>query len=158
MFKRLLVPLDGSHLAEGVMRYARDLALHHKSQVVLFSAVPPAQLTVSESLGARLRPSSHEKRLREKKLREDEEKARAHLEVIAGPLREKGLEVECVTQVGSPADEIIQYAQANNVDLIAICTHGRGGVGRVVFGSVADRVLRESGLPILLLKPHVRKV
>ena len=79
--------------------------------------------------------------------------AEAYLEQVAQPLREKGLDVECVILSGAPGDTIISYAHENEVKLIAIATRGRSGLGRLAFGSVADFVLRESELPILVMKP-----
>jgi nucleotide-binding universal stress UspA family protein len=80
--------------------------------------------------------------------------AKAYLEGLAQPLRDKGLNVQCVTLRGLQVGEaIVSYADESNISLIAIATHGRSGLGRLVFGSVADFVLRETGLPILVIKP-----
>lgn len=74
--------------------------------------------------------------------------------LLALSLQQKGLQLEYVALHGlQVAEAIVSYADDNNVGLIAIATHGRSGLGRLVFGSVADFVLRESGLPILLVKP-----
>ena len=78
----------------------------------------------------------------------------AYLEEVAEPLRENGLDVACVVLHGVAGDVIVSYAQNEPVDLIALATHGHSGLGRIVFGSVADHVLRESGLPILVIKPQ----
>jgi nucleotide-binding universal stress UspA family protein len=73
---------------------------------------------------------------------------------LAETIRESGQDVACVVLNGVAGDVIISYAQNEPVDLIALSTHGRSGLGRIVFGSVADQVLRESGLPILVIKPQ----
>jgi len=78
----------------------------------------------------------------------------AYLEGVARSLREKGLEVQLATMRGTPSEAIVRYAQGNGIDLIAMATHRRSGIGRLVFGSVADFVLRELGIPMLVVKPQ----
>ena len=80
--------------------------------------------------------------------------AMAYLEKMAEPLRKDGLDVACVALHGLAGDTIVSYAQNEQVDLIALATHGYSGLGRIVFGSIADHVLKESGLPILIIKPQ----
>jgi nucleotide-binding universal stress UspA family protein len=79
------------------------------------------------------------------------------LEKLAGPLRKRGIQVKTVAIPGGASEAILDYASTNNVNLIAIATHGRGGLRRAVFGSVADHVLRESGLPVLVIRPQDEK-
>jgi nucleotide-binding universal stress UspA family protein len=83
---------------------------------------------------------------------EVEREAQQYLEGVAEPLREEGIDVSTATDVGPVAECIIEYAETNQVDLIAMCTHGRTGLARWVYGSVADRVLRVGGLPVLLVR------
>jgi nucleotide-binding universal stress UspA family protein len=83
----------------------------------------------------------------------DEKMGQNYLEHIAKPMQSAGIKVECVVLAGMPGETIVSYAEANEIDLIAIATHGRSGVRRLIFGSVADFVLRNSHLPILLIKP-----
>ncbi|MBI2166345.1 MAG: universal stress protein, partial [Chloroflexi bacterium] len=80
--------------------------------------------------------------------------AQTYLDWTAKALRQRGVEVEGVLRRGLPAREIVRYAREEGADIIAISTHGRSGLGRLVFGSVADQVLRESGRPILLIRPE----
>ncbi len=68
-------------------------------------------------------------------------------------MRGMGLKAEVAIEIGSPGQKIIDYAEKNNIDLIALATHGRSGLGRAIFGSVADFVLKGSGMPVLLIKP-----
>jgi nucleotide-binding universal stress UspA family protein len=88
-----------------------------------------------------------------KQAQREEKEAIAYLEKLAELLRAKNLKVETATAPGPAGRTIVAYAENNKIDLIAIATHGRGGLGRAVFGSVADHVLRESKLPILVIKP-----
>jgi nucleotide-binding universal stress UspA family protein len=146
MFKKILVCLDGSKLAEQVLPYVSQTASRFGSKVELFQAMKVP--TVSVPGEPELVPVEHDE------IRSEEAEAADYLEHVASSLREKGLEVECVIVHGNPAEAIVAYAQNHEVDLIAIATHGRSGLGRLVFGSVADSVLRQSGLPILLIKPE----
>jgi nucleotide-binding universal stress UspA family protein len=149
MFKKILVCLDGSKLAEQVLPYATEEASRFGSKVVLLQVIV-VQTPPVVAAGA----SAYAVKAAEQQMERDEEEAKVYLEGLAQPLREKGLDVKCVTlrgvQVGGA---IVDYADGHEVDLIAIATHGRSGLGRLVFGSVADFVLRKSGLPILLIKP-----
>ena len=73
---------------------------------------------------------------------------------IAGTLRQKGITTEAVAIEGSPGDAIVEYAKAHDIELITIATHGRKNIGRLVFGSVAEHVLKHTGIPVLSIKPH----
>ena len=86
--------------------------------------------------------------------REEEEEAKAYLESVATSLRARGLGVETVVLHRIAADEaILDYADGNDVDVIAMTTHGLSGLARAVLGSVADSVVRKSGLPVLVINP-----
>jgi nucleotide-binding universal stress UspA family protein len=78
--------------------------------------------------------------------------AEEYLAPLAVELRNKGVRVETRVRRGQPADEIIAAARATGADLIAMSTHGRSGLGRLVFGSVAEAVLRQAGIPVFLLR------
>jgi nucleotide-binding universal stress UspA family protein len=75
---------------------------------------------------------------------------------VAQRLRKRGLKVSSVTIPGDPGETIVSYAKENAVGLIALSTHGRSGLVRLAFGSVADFVLKRSGLPILIRKPEIK--
>ena len=86
---------------------------------------------------------------------EAEKAAEAYLKNIINRLsEEKGLRAEYLTLEGLVAETIVEYAQKNKVDLIAIATHGLGGLRRLAFGSVADFVLRNSNVPLLVIRPN----
>ena len=150
MFKTILVCLDGSKLSEQILPYATEEALHFHSKLVLLQVVG-GHGTVPIVAGI---ASSHAVDAAAKQTEKEESEARACLETLAQPLREKGLDVECVMLRHSQAGwAIVDYADGHSVDLIAIATHGRSGLRRLVFGSMAYFVLRKSALPILLVKP-----
>ena len=149
MFGKILVCLDGSDLAEQILPYATEEALRLESKLVLLQVVV-VQTPPVVAAGA----SAYAVKAAGQQIEKDETEAKAYLEDLAQPLREMGLDVECVTLRGlEVGGAIVDYADGHEVDLIAIATHGRSGLKRLVFGSVADFVLRKSGLPILLIKP-----
>ncbi len=142
MFKTILVCLDGSKLAEQILPYATDIALRYGSRLLLLRVMDPADEEVSLSPGVSVPvPVSVQ------------QEAKDYLAGVAGSLVMGGLSVEWTTAEGKPGEAIVKYANENGVDLIAIATHGRSGLKQAVFGSVAQHVVRESGLPILLVRP-----
>jgi len=151
MFEKILVCLDGSNLAEQILPYAEEEALRFSSQVTLLEVVTvPTMVAAAEASGAPSQTSG----LIEETIHKEAAEAKAYLDQVAEPLLRKGVKVDCVAVEGSPiGDAVVNYAQKSGIDLICIATHGHSGLGRVVFGSVADHVLRESGLPILVIKP-----
>jgi nucleotide-binding universal stress UspA family protein len=153
MFEKILVCLDGSRLAEQILPYAMEQATRFHSKVILIQAYTiPSSIAAAEAQAAPVNSD-----LMQEEAQRLEAEAKAYLEKVAAPLREKGLDVACITLQGTAGDAIVGYAQNEPVDLIALATHGHSGLGRVIFGSVADHVLRESGLPILVIKPQETK-
>jgi nucleotide-binding universal stress UspA family protein len=151
MFERILVCLDGSKLAEQILPYAAEQAIRFNSKLILIHAFNiPA--TVAGAM-AQAAPRVDKDLIQEETERLGAE-AQSYLEGVATLLRQKGLPVDCVALQGTAGDIIVSYAQNELVGLIALATHGHSGLGRAIFGSVADYVLRESGLPILVIKPQ----
>ena len=152
MFERILVCLDGSELAEQILPYATEQALRFNSKLTLLQVVTMPSSVYTASVAGEL-PQAGD--MIAKQIQRQEAEARAYLDRVTKSLLKKGMNVEYVV-LGplQPGKAIVKYAQDNAIDLICIATHGRSGLGRVVFGSVADLVLRESGLPILVIKPE----
>jgi nucleotide-binding universal stress UspA family protein len=135
MYERILVPLDGSDLAKEIVPRVQAMALAHGSEVVLL-----------EVLG--------ESGVLPKTAAKERQEAEEHLSEVEQELLNAGVNARYTIRHGSDvAGEIVDYAEVNNIDLIAMSTHGRTGVGRWVFGSVASRVLRGTTKPILLIRP-----
>lgn len=152
MFKRILVCLDGSNVAEEIIPYVTDEALSHHSKVVLLRVVSLPEITVPITIpGEAGVPMSTQGALR--RTRTEEGQAEDYLEQIAEPMRKKGLDVESVVLPGISGETITGYAEDNGFDLIAIATHGHGGVRRFVLGSTADFVLHHSSVPVLVVRP-----
>jgi len=155
VFKKILVCLDGSTAAEEILPYVADEALSHHSKVVLLRVVSLPEITIPISIpGEAGIPMSTQGALR--RTRNEESEASDYLRRIAEPMRKKGLDVESVVLPGISGETIISYAQNNGFELIAIATHGHGGMRRFVLGSTADFVLHHSSLPILIVRPENR--
>ncbi len=142
MYKRMLVPLDGSELAEQSLAYAKELAGRLDLEVVLLHV---ASLAASDSLPMYRAYVEHAAEI----LRL--ETAEVLNRVGPGP-EGRAVQVKGEVVEGYPADEILRYAADHEIDLILMVTHGRSGIRRWVLGSVADKVLQTSGLPIWLVR------
>jgi nucleotide-binding universal stress UspA family protein len=155
MFKRILVCLDGSELAEQIMPYATAEAIHFEGKLVLLQVVQEPVVYGPALPGEAPLPIQTDAMVEVTKASLN--RAKEYLEKLAEPLRRKGIQVDTVAIPGRADEAILDYANSNRIDLIAIATHGRGGLRRAVFGSVADHVLRESGLPVLVIRPQEAK-
>ncbi len=150
MFNKILVCLDGSSLSEQILPYATEVAQRFGSRVILLQVLQiPSSVAAASAQGA--------ESIIEEEMRRLAYEAHQYLEGIAARLRQIGLTVEAVTIEGSPGDAIVDYAATNDVDLITIITHGRKHLGRLVFGSVADHVMRHTSIPVLSKKPREKK-
>jgi nucleotide-binding universal stress UspA family protein len=130
----IVVPLDGSSLAEKAVGYAERLARATSGRLVLVRVTDPV-LVHEEAVAL---------------AEADDDLAR-----VERSLRFGGVPAERTARVGFAADEIVAEAAECRADLIIMGTHGRSGPGRVIYGSVADRVLRNADVPVLLVPPHV---
>ena len=143
MYKRILVPLDGSELAERIIPYAVSLANALASQVSLlriFDSVPEQWADPTRGRYLDQMTSSFRNQ------------ALDYLERIAAPLRREGLTVTCSAHEGNPSELIINESSREADTLIAMSTHGRSGVNRWVMGSVTDKVLHGVDAPLLIVR------
>jgi nucleotide-binding universal stress UspA family protein len=136
MLSTILVPLDGSALAERALPFAERLAGRSSAKVVLLRAAQAWTIPGSD-------PAEHQL----KALHESE----AYLERLADGLSERGISVEVASLYGNPARAILDAAHTRQADLIVMATHGRGGLRRWAYGSIADQVLRQAEKPVLLV-------
>jgi nucleotide-binding universal stress UspA family protein len=152
MYKKILVCLDGSELAEQILPYAIEQAFHFNSKLVLlriFSEPGFAGLAVPGFPSVRLETGGMEKQIKK-----EEADANQYLNTVAESiLAQKGLKADCVAELGVAGERIVEYAADNNIELIMLATHGRSGPGRVILGSVADYVVRHARAPVLLVRP-----
>jgi nucleotide-binding universal stress UspA family protein len=146
MFKHILVPLDGSAFAEAAIPYALSLAVQYQAEVTLLRVVlPPRWQAMMEA---------ESPALYEKLSRTAEQDAASYLEYQQAALRVHGLQVHIHTESGEAVAELILHVVAElRPDLLVMSTHGRSGLQRWMFGSVAERVLHQAAVPILLIRP-----
>ncbi|KDS90875.1 stress response protein [Halorubrum saccharovorum] len=141
LYDRILVPTDGSAEGKRAVAHALDLASVHGATVHALYVVDTASYAGMpmesswEGVGDLLRDDANE--------------AVAEVESLAA---ETDLGVETAVAEGSPSKEIIRHAEANGCDLIVMGTHGRGGIDRLLLGSVAEKVVRGSSVPVLTVR------
>jgi nucleotide-binding universal stress UspA family protein len=147
-FRRILVPLDGSALAEQALGPATTLGGLMGAEFTLLEAVEPLTF-IGDELGG-FAPDVDQSGV----LAGLEEQARAYLDGVARRLRAGGLAVQTRVAGGKfPTGAILEAAREGKADLIALATHGRGGVSRLLLGSVADKVVRGASTPVLVFRP-----
>jgi nucleotide-binding universal stress UspA family protein len=154
VYKRIVVPLDGSDLAEGVLRHAAALARRFRGELLLLQVIEPLSKVVAETMPTAIEPSGAAAvvsvRAAEEKYERDREAALAYLQTVRSRLR--GVRVSMEVIEGKPGEAIVAFARQRRANLIVMCTHGRSGLARLVYGSVADHVLRHSATPLLLVR------
>lgn len=154
MYEKILVPLDESELAECVLPHVEAMARGFGVRsVILLSVVEPLHVPMAGEVT--LIGQEHLSRMSEGISRINSETRIAAEEYLNGVIRRikhDGARVRSEVLTGNAAETISQYAVKNNVDLIMIATHGRSGVSRWVWGSVADRVLRSACVPVLMVR------
>jgi nucleotide-binding universal stress UspA family protein len=146
MYRKIMVPLDGSPLAECVLPHVEAIAGGCPvRELVLVRIVEPERIySVSDSpIDPNLAAARESER---RKTAED------YLHSVAARLDEPGLICEIKTFVGRVAESLVDYCVADEIDLIIIATHGHSGVTRWVRGSVADKILRTSTIPVLMIR------
>lgn len=148
MYQNILVPLDESELAELAIPHAKELAKRYNSRITLMEVAEARFICTEPGVGG---PVVVELMDYNQLLAE----AKQYLEKMADLLRKEGLTVDTVVKTGDPASWICDYADAEKIDLIVMSTHGRSGISRWVYGSVADRVLRGAKTPVLLIRANL---
>lgn len=143
-YQRLLVPLDGSPVAEAALPVAVDVARATGARLLLAQSVPTvADLSLGTSWD--VLPGNVEEVA--------QATASAYLQETAARLESDGVPAHTKVLRGEPARQLLQTAASDDADLIVMATHGRSGLRRFLLGSVADRVVREAGRPVLLVRP-----
>ena len=145
MYKKILVPLDGSELAKKALDHAEELAKTYGAEIILFEVIPLMPIYGSPELVTPLIVDEKQK-----------EAAEMDLTKLAEEMKTRGHKVTAKVKTGiQVAAEIIDFAKESGVDLIVMCTHGRSGITRWVLGSVAHKVLTRAETPILLI--HLKR-
>jgi len=146
MYKHILVPLDGSPLAEEALPHVEALARGFGSRITLMSCVEPYVISLP------MVPTpvpAYDIDMDIDALTKDRKE---YLDTVREKLVEQGLSVDIEAHRGRASDEILRFADERSVDLIVMTTHGRSGIGRFIYGSVAERVLHGAKTPVLLIR------
>ena len=159
MYKKILVPLDGSELAECALPHAEELAKGCDTEEVILVSVteqvrgrtraPEAQELYRASDKPGLQGAGSEIIVTFGKM---QRQAQRYLGRLAKGLENEGIRVQTDVILGNPAEEIIRFAERSGADVIVMSSHGRSGPSRWAHGSVADKVLRSSCIPVLMVK------
>jgi nucleotide-binding universal stress UspA family protein len=149
MYEKILVPLDGSELAESVLPHVETIARGCSVVEIILLRVCEAPSILADYPEGKDR--SWDKHV-ERMTTNAQQQCNVYLGDVEKQLRDRGFNVMIESRLGKPAEEIINYANQNKVDLIIMASHGRAGVSRWAYGSEADKVLRSSCVPVLLVK------
>jgi nucleotide-binding universal stress UspA family protein len=159
MYKKILVPLDGSRFGNRAMKYAIDLAQQYKASLLLVQVVQPTRPIPPVDPTGLTSPVASQITFDQAALADRRNLSRAK-RYLAGKVRElkaKNIPAEYRATEGDAAAHIMEIGRKNKVDLIVMTTHGRSGFRRAIMGSVADKVIRESGDPVLVVRPYQRR-
>jgi nucleotide-binding universal stress UspA family protein len=140
MYKRVLLTLDRSSLAEQALPHAVAVANAFEASVELLAVVPIGDREAMFGTGVNVNWESEVAQYEE------------YLAGVLSRVQQEDLQVHSEVRRGDVADEILRHVEEADVDLIVMSTHGRSGLGRWVYGSVADRVLRHATVPVLLVR------
>lgn len=143
MYQKILVPLDGSERAEKILTHVEELAARYQATVMLLQVIAPAANIIT---GGLITPLPDQ-------LESDKKQSESYLNGIKARFQEKQIEAQTWVVVSGPVVEaILQAAEEEKVDLIAISSHGRSGLARVFYGSVAVGLLNRVDRPMLIIR------
>lgn len=144
MYKKILVPLDGSPLAEAVLPHAEALAKSEHAEIIILR-VPNAPVSEFLSRDPMIAEMIHADM-------EKESEEYVHNKVAA--LEKENIKVTGITKDGLVPDTILNVADETHADIIAMSTHGRTGISRWLMGSVADKIIHHAHIPVMLIHPN----
>jgi universal stress protein A len=160
MFKTIVVPLDGSRFSSAALKYAIDIVNHYQARLILVRAVertvPVA--TAGASLGVETATSS--RLAMEAAEREDlihERQAKQYMRKKVKEAAAKGIKAEYRVVTGYPYESIMDICKREKADLVVMTTHGKSGLKRAILGSVADKIVRDARVPVLVIRPKSRE-
>ncbi|MGH2344138.1 MAG: universal stress protein [Chloroflexota bacterium] len=150
MFRNILVPLDGSALADYALSYAARLARRTDATLHLARVVePPAVWLAPPVMGPTFMPATYHDEVMSAMI----DAATTHLQAAADRLTRTGLRVEVAQLEGFITPALVDYERSAHIDLVTMCGNGRSGLARLAFGSVSDRLLRHGSAPVLRVRP-----
>ena len=143
MYKKILVPLDGSKLAEIALSHAESLAAQYQAELVLLTVIDPPTMTGRDGVAVDLFRQEMDTKI---------EEAEIYLKALKGQFEKRKIKTKVVVTVGSVVRNIIETANGESADLVLIASHGHSGLKRVFFGSVAAGVLNRIEQPLMVIR------
>jgi nucleotide-binding universal stress UspA family protein len=145
MYQKIMVPLDGSQVAECVISHIETIAGKSATRVELVTVIEPLEI-----------PTRGKIALSDDDIKQidadGKKEAHKYLDQVSSRLKQAGVNAHAVLLTGKAADSLVRYANNNDVDLIIMATHGRSGISKIFWGSVAEKILRATAIPVLLIK------
>lgn len=157
MFKRLLVPLDGSRFALRALRYAAEVAQRFSAEVILIKVIKPTTPVIDAGVAVGVSPAAAEITVQAAREADQRNAARArrYLGGKVRAIRSRHIQSSYHVLMGDAARSIVEFSEKEKIDLVVMTTHGKSGLKRALMGSVADVVIRESGKPVLVIRPQI---
>ena len=143
MYNRILVPLDGSKLAEIALSHAESLAARYQAELVFLTVIDPPTMTGRDGIAVNLFQKEMDTKI---------EEAETYLTVLKNQFEKKKIKTKRIVTVGSVVRNIIETANGESVDLVLIASHGHSGLKRVFFGSVAAGILNRIEQPLMVIR------
>lgn len=144
MYKKILVPLDGSKRAEAILPHVKNLALCFKAKVIFFIAIEPEHFIEHDEISY---TATYEER-RDHQIKETE----SYLASLLEQFREEGIKVQTLIGDGPVVKTILDAAKSESADLLAMASHGRSALSRTFYGSISAGVLQRIDRPLLLIR------
>ena len=144
MYKKILVPLDGSKRAEAILPHVKNLALCFNAKVIFFIVIEPGHFIEHDEITY---ATTYEERL-DHQIKETE----SYLASILEQFREEGIKVQTLIGDGPVVKAILDAAKSESADLLAMASHGRSGLSRTFYGSISAGVLQRIDRPLLLVR------
>ena len=143
MYKTILVPLDGSKRAEAILSHIEELSTLYNARIIFLQVVEPPPLIVGPE---------GDIALHQQEIERWEKQAHSNLSAVEGEFQEKGIKTKKYVIHGPVVEAIIKVAEQEGADLIALASHGRSGLSKVFYGSIAAGVLQRIDRPLLLIR------
>ncbi len=144
MYNTILLPLDGSPTAEQALPHAVNLAERFQSKLILLKILVPLSSTINLPPMAVIRAEEATRDI-----------IKDYLDRVAADIQNKSFPINTIIGKGKPHEEIVRFAEKENVNIVVMCTRGQSGISRWLMGSVADRVVRSVNVPVFLIHASI---
>lgn len=154
MYKKIMVPLDGSELAECILPHVNEFAADSKAEsIYLVTVVEPVPVHYEEAVSYTDQAALTEVREKAEQIeKENRVAAEKYLDGVKNRFKQNTAKIKGEVLLGQIADKLVDFVDKYDIDLIIIATHGRSGISRWVRGSVADKILHSACAPILMVR------